>query len=234
LRYIQPFGHDPSHFFHLRQSTNETKATMTMKSCQTLLVLLLQSACLHSARSFVVPTPLVDFAIGGIAGGAGAFAAYPLDYITAQMQKEQSQYKDGLECLVETCNEGGPLFLYRGAGVQVLGIAPEKAIKLNVNDLMKHLLTSCSGGTLTLGGEVMSGALAGLCQVIATSPLETIKVALQTSDKTLAEVMEEVGGVGGLFRGAEACMARDIVFTALLFPMYSHLRMVMPGTLTMQ
>jgi solute carrier family 25 aspartate/glutamate transporter 12/13 len=181
-----------------------------------------------------VPTPLVDFAIGGIAGGAGAFAAYPLDYITAQMQKEQSQYKDGLECLVETCNEGGPLFLYRGAGVQVLGIAPEKAIKLNVNDLMKHLLTSCSGGTLTLGGEVMSGALAGLCQVIATSPLETIKVALQTSDKTLAEVMEEVGGVGGLFRGAEACMARDIVFTALLFPMYSHLRMVMPGTLTMQ
>ena len=200
-----------------------------MKSYQTILSLLLQASLLNDASSFAIPTPLIDFAIGGIAGGVGAFAAYPLDYITAQMQSGKSKANNGHDCLVDTLNEGGPLLLYRGAGVQVVGVAPEKAIKLNTNDLVKSILTASSGGTITLGGEVMAGAIAGLCQVIATAPLETLKVALQTSDKTLAEVMEDIGGSGGLFKGAQACMARDLVFNALLFPMYCHLRMVMPG-----
>lgn len=194
---------------------------------QVSVVLLLSQGARHGVHAFAIPTPIIDFAIGGMAGGAGAFAAYPLDYITAQMQTETCKYNNGAECFIETVKEGGPLALYRGAGVQVLGIAPEKAIKLNVNDFIRTLLVSNPCG-ITVGGEIVAGAIAGLCQVIATSPLETIKVALQTSDKTFDDVMKDIGGIGGLFHGAQACMARDVIFTALLFPIYSHLRMVMP------
>jgi hypothetical protein len=38
---------------------------------------------------------------------------------------------------------------------------------------------------------------------------------------TFREVWDEVGGVRGLFRGAGVCIARDVLWTAVCFPLYA-------------
>lgn len=194
------------------------------------------------------------------AGGVGAFVAYPVDYVTSQLQTSsgKTKYKNGVDCFIQTVQRGGPLQLFRGVNVQVAGVAPEKAIKLGVNDMVKGMLAGSFGG-VSLWGEILAGAVAGVCQVrvggnvgrcfiaelrtqypftfvclfltqvVATSPLEVLKVGLQTSNTTIDELMVEIGGLPGLFRGAEACILRDVILSATLFPIYSHAHEVLPG-----
>lgn len=202
-----------------------------MKDCLPFLfVIVFLSRKELLTTAFSIPPPFVEFTVGAIAGGAGAFAAYPFDYIKSQMQTEHGKenYNNGLDCLKDTLAQGGPLLLYRGAGITSLGNAPEKALKLNSHDIAKSMLISSNGGIITVGIEIFAGVIAGVVQVILTSPLETVKVGLQTSELTMEEIMEVIGGLPGLFKGAEACIARDIIFNAVLFPVYSHVRIGMP------
>jgi solute carrier family 25 aspartate/glutamate transporter 12/13 len=191
----------------------------------TLVLLLSITSTITTATSaWIIPDPIVHFSVGAVAGGAGAFAAYPLDYLKSQMQTEHGKetYQNGWDCFLDTVRKN-PLLLYKGVGVQLMGIAPEKGIKLGVNDMLATTFMTSSLGSFPLWGQVLSGGVAGACQVVASSPLEVLKVGLQTSDKSLAQVWQQVGGVKGLFRGGQACMARDIVWTAICFPLYAYL-----------
>lgn len=183
--------------------------------------------------AFSIPTRLIEFSLGAVAGGAGAFAAYPFDYVKSQMQTEvgKAKYANSFECVMDTFQQGGPLLFYRGAVITSLGNAPEKALKLNAYDFAKGVIVASNGGTITLGCEILAGAISGVLQVVLTSPLETVKVALQTSDMTMEEVIEDIEGLPGLFKGAETCIARDVIFNAILFPVYSNLRVGIPDSL---
>lgn len=197
--------------------------------CIMLPISLLLSFPLKATGMLVVPDPVLHFAAGGVAGGFGAFAAYPFDYIKSQMQTElgTTKYENGLDAFFQTIQEN-PLLLYKGVGVQVMGIAPEKGIKLGVNDVLRGCFLGYYGD-FPLWGEVLAGSVAGACQVIASSPLEVIKVGLQTSEMTqVSEVFEEVGGFRGLYRGAQACILRDVLFTAVCFPLYQHTNTILP------
>jgi len=44
---------------------------------------------------------------------------------------------------------------------------------------------TCSG-KLTLGREVLSGACAGACQIIVTTPMELLKIQLQDAGRAAA------------------------------------------------
>jgi len=197
--------------------------------CSLPLFLFLVLLCNNHASALYVPAPIFHFGVGAVAGGAGAFAAYPFDYIKSQIQSEnlgvEDAYENGWDAFQRTLSEEGPLQLYKGVGVQIVGIAPEKGIKLGTNDMiLSSWVAATSSPTVPLWGQIVAGSIAGACQVLATSPLEVIKVGLQTSDRTLSEVIQEVeGGVWGLFRGADACMFRDVSFTAVCFPLYTYL-----------
>jgi len=179
--------------------------------------------------SLMVPAPMVHFSLGAVAGAAGAVAAYPFDYIKSQMQTEEgkAKYKNGADAL---CKIGlkDPTQLFRGVKVQVVGIAPEKAIKLGMNNMINTMIL-VNLGHLPLWGEILAGSIAGASQVVATSPLEVLKTGLQTSDMTIPELMKEIGGIKGLFRGVEACIVRDVIFTAVLFPVYTHSQAIFPA-----
>lgn len=53
------------------------------------------------------------------------------------------------------------------------GVAPEKAIKLTVNDLVRARATDPETGKIKLGWEFAAGGLAGGSQVVFTNPLES-------------------------------------------------------------
>jgi len=119
------------------------------------------------------------------------------------------------------------LGLYRGLVPQLLGVAPEKAIKLTVNDLVRDKLTD-KQGKIPRWGEVLAGACAGGSQVIFTNPLEIVKIRLQVAGEVVGgakvrawTVVKELG-LMGLYKGARACLLRDVPFSAIYFPAYAH------------
>ena len=76
----------------------------------------------------------------------------------------------------------GMIGLYRGLLPQLVGVAPEKAIKLSVNDLLRLFGKEDNDGNqqLALPLEIIAGGSAGASQVMFTNPLEIVKIRLQT------------------------------------------------------
>lgn len=71
------------------------------------------------------------------------------------------------------------LGLYRGLLPQIVGVAPEKAIKLTMNDFVRDKLTT--DGRISFLSEVFAGGCAGASQVVFTNPLEIVKIRLQVA-----------------------------------------------------
>ena len=86
------------------------------------------------------------------------------------------------QCMKFVVREGGLFSLYRGLPVQLIGIIPEKALKLSVNDLGRRYLRN-SDGSIDLHNEAISGGVAGFAQVIITSPMELLKIRMQEQSK---------------------------------------------------
>lgn len=174
---------------------------------------------------------LYNFGLGSIAGCIGATVVYPIDFIKTRMQAQRAvkKYCSSLDCLKKVIKMEGFRGLYAGLGFQLIGVAPEKAIKLTVNDYLRKKLID-KNGHLHKISEVISGASAGACQVMFTNPVEIVKIRLQVrseyknaSDVTAFNVMGKLG-LRGLYKGASACLLRDVPFSAIYFPTYAHIK----------
>ena len=62
----------------------------------------------------------------------------------------------------------GILGLYRGLIPQLIGVAPEKAIKLTMNDLVRDKLTD-KKGNIMLPSEMLAGACVSIIKVFISS-----------------------------------------------------------------
>ena len=115
------------------------------------------------------------FTLGSIAGATGATAVYPIDLVKTRMQNQRTgsyigelMYRNSFDCFKKVLRHEGFSGLYRGLVPQLVGVAPEKAIKLTMNDFMRDKMTYVNGGTLPLWGEVLAGATGGASQVMFT------------------------------------------------------------------
>ncbi|XP_049770927.1 calcium-binding mitochondrial carrier protein Aralar1 isoform X2 [Schistocerca cancellata] len=174
------------------------------------------------------------FTLGSIGGAVGATAVYPIDLVKTRMQNQRTgsfigelMYRNSFDCCRKVIRHEGFFGLYRGLVPQLMGVAPEKAIKLTVNDLVRDKFMD-KNGNLPLYGEIVSGACAGGSQVIFTNPLEIVKIRLQVAGEiaggakvSALSVVKELG-LFGLYKGAKACFLRDIPFSAIYFPAYAH------------
>lgn len=192
---------------------------------------------------------LEHFALGAVAGGIGAAAVYPIDLVKTRMQNQRiapdgkAMYTNSIDCFRQTIKSEGFIGLYRGLLPQLVGVAPEKAIKLAVNDMLREAFTVSDIETgeakIHFPLEVLSGGCAGACQVLVTNPLEITKIRLQIQGETsrllkaagkpvptpqsALSIVKELGFVG-LYKGAAACLIRDIPFSAIYFPAYAALK----------
>ncbi|PKS05241.1 hypothetical protein jhhlp_008612 [Lomentospora prolificans] len=180
-----------------------------------------------------------NFALGSIAGAFGAFMVYPIDLVKTRMQNQRSAlpgqrlYKNSIDCFQKVIRNEGVLGLYSGVLPQLVGVAPEKAIKLTVNDLVRGWFTR-NDGNIWWMHEVIAGGAAGGCQVVFTNPLEIVKIRLQVQGEMAKAVdgppkrsaiwIVKNLGLKGLYKGASACLLRDVPFSAIYFPAYSHLK----------
>jgi solute carrier family 25 aspartate/glutamate transporter 12/13 len=112
-----------------------------------------------------------NFGLGSIAGAFGAFMVYPIDLVKTRMQNQrgadpgQRLYNNSIDCFRKVIRNEGFRGLYSGVLPQLVGVAPEKAIKLTVNDLVRNWFTD-KQGQIWWGSEVFAGGAAGGCQVV--------------------------------------------------------------------
>lgn len=102
-----------------------------------------------------------------LCAAVGATAVYPIDLVKTRMQNQRSgpivgelAYRNSIDCLKKVIRHEGLVGLYRGLVPQLLGVAPEKAIKLTVNDLVRDKLTD-KQGNIPGWCEALAGACVG-------------------------------------------------------------------------
>ncbi|XP_037821077.1 calcium-binding mitochondrial carrier protein Aralar1 isoform X2 [Lucilia sericata] len=174
------------------------------------------------------------FTLGSLAGAVGATVVYPIDLVKTRMQNQRTgsyigevAYRNSFDCFKKVIRHEGVLGLYRGLLPQLMGVAPEKAIKLTVNDLVRDKCTD-KQGKIPLWSEILAGGCAGASQVVFTNPLEIVKIRLQVAgeiaggSKVRALSVVRDLGLFGLYKGARACLLRDVPFSAIYFPTYAH------------
>ncbi|XP_025056287.1 calcium-binding mitochondrial carrier protein Aralar1 isoform X3 [Alligator sinensis] len=180
------------------------------------------------------------FTLGSIAGAVGATAVYPIDLVKTRMQNQRTSgsvvgelmYKNSFDCFKKVLRYEGFFGLYRGLLPQLIGVAPEKAIKLTVNDFVRDKFTQ-RDGSIALLPEILAGSCAGASQVIFTNPLEIVKIRLQvageitTGPRVSALTVLKDLGIFGLYKGAKACFLRDIPFSGIYFPVYAHSKLML-------
>lgn len=144
-----------------------------------------------------------------IAGLVGVTCVFPIDLVKTRLQNQQigpngeRMYKSMLDCFTKTHRVEGFRGMYRGSGVNLLLITPEKVIKLVANDFFRHRLTD-KNGKLSLQREMVAGGSAGLCQIIITTPMELLKISMQDAGRQAftkpATTFQSVApGYGNLF-----------------------------------
>ncbi|XP_067673980.1 mitochondrial glutamate carrier 1-like [Haliotis asinina] len=190
---------------------------------------------------------------GSIAGIVGVTCVFPIDLVKTRLQNQQPGpngqllYKNLVDCGVKTFRNEGFFGMYRGSGVNLLLITPEKAIKLVGNDFFRHNLRT-DKGTLPFSRELLSGGGAGMCQIIVTTPMELLKIQLQDAGRSAKVDLTANGavagkpvtaprlsatkialdllrqrGIFGLYQGCGATALRDVTFSAIYFPLFAHL-----------
>ncbi|GAM20183.1 hypothetical protein SAMD00019534_033580, partial [Acytostelium subglobosum LB1] len=182
----------------------------------------------------VKPPFWANLIAGGVAGIIGASTVFPIDMIKTRLQTQKPlpdgtlKYNGIADCYRKiVANEGGMRALYRGLSANLVGITPEKALKLAVNDLLRNKLQG-DAPQIALWQEVLAGGGAGFCQVVATNPMEIVKIRMQVSGEagkkaTLGEVVSELG-LRGLYKGTAATLLRDVPFSMVYFSIYGRLK----------
>lgn len=189
----------------------------------------------------------------GIAGVVGVTCVFPIDLVKTRLQNQQigpngeRMYNSLLDAGKKVFKAEGFFGMYRGCAVNALLITPEKAIKLVVNDLVRHSLSK-DGTSLSLARQVIAGGSAGFCQIIITTPMELLKIQLQDAGRQAAKNVGEASGVKppkvsaaqitltllrtkgitGLYKGTGATMCRDVTFSFVYFPLFANLNKLGP------
>ena len=182
--------------------------------------------------SAIAQQGMILFSLGSVAGACGATAVYPIDLCKTRIQDErgvkfeQRTYHTFRQTFMYVVRNEGALGLYRGLLPQIFGVAPEKAIKLTTNDMVRDTFQR-HYGYCPIWGELIAGGCAGASQVLFTNPLEIVKIRLQKAGEmrgqrlSVFSVIKDLGFVN-LYKGARACLLRDIPFSAIFFPVYAH------------
>lgn len=152
------------------------------------------------------------------------------------MLKTRLQYslnKSALGIVSEIWVKEGPRGFYRGLAANLAGVTPEKAIKLAVNDYARGYFAKrldVPDDKLPLKFGMLAGAMAGFCQVLATNPMEMVKIQMQLQTqrhgkvlKSTWQVIKELG-LRGIYRGTLTTWIRDIPFSIVFFSTYAVLR----------
>ena len=167
------------------------------------------SRCSTGARELCSSSK--DFWIGAVSGGIASFLVFPIDLAKTRIQDQVIQvgtkaaYRNTFQTITKVARKEGLRSIYHGVAPVIIGSAPSSALQLSGNGHAREFLAFRLGvepASLPLQMEVLAGGFGGLCQVIANSPMESIKVIKQVQGRAAGSTRTIVPNIGlaGLYQ----------------------------------
>ncbi|XP_047941990.1 adenine nucleotide transporter BT1, chloroplastic/mitochondrial-like [Salvia hispanica] len=179
-----------------------------------------------------IPNPsLRRLVSGGIAGAVSRTVVAPLETIRTHLMVGSSGHST-TEVFNNIMQTDGWKGLFRGNFVNVIRVAPSKAIELFVYDTVNKNLSSKPGEQpkLPIPPSLVAGASAGVTSTLVTYPLELLKTRLTIQRgvyngllDAFVKILQE-GGPGELYRGLAPSLIGVIPYAATNYCAYDTLR----------
>ena len=180
---------------------------------------------------------VANLVVGAVSGTVSNMAVFPFELAKTKMQlargaEEKAKYSSLAVSLATITAEDGVGALWSGSLPVLLGGAPESALQLAAHSWMIAAMVAIvaapgtAEGDLPLTCQLLAGVVAGVATLLATQPMEVLRLRAAAGDKRgmVAQVREM--GIAGIFGNAEATLLRDIPFSALYFPLYCKCKAV--------
>jgi solute carrier family 25 (adenine nucleotide translocator) protein 4/5/6/31 len=183
----------------------------------------------------------VQIASGSLAGAGSLCIVYPLDYARTRLASDVGSGKrdfNGLwDCLKKTSSGAkGPLALYNGFGVSVIGIIPYRGVYFGMFDTLTALNPYKDGNSLiSLAARFGCAQVTAIVAGYASYPFDTVRRRLQMQSEKPKEQWTYKGtldcfskvaakeGMTAFFKGAGANALRT-VGSALVLVFYESAR----------
>ncbi|KAJ0090468.1 hypothetical protein Patl1_12441 [Pistacia atlantica] len=168
---------------------------------------------------------------GAIAGAVSRTAVAPLETIRTHLMVGSSGHTTG-EVFQNIMKTDGWKGLFRGNLVNVIRVAPSKAIELFAFDTVNKKLSAKSGeqSKIPIPASLIAGACAGVSSTLCTYPLELVKTRLTIQRDAyngivdaFVKIMREEGPAE-LYRGLAPSLIGVIPYAATNYFAYDTLR----------
>ncbi|KAM7459478.1 hypothetical protein LguiA_036472 [Lonicera macranthoides] len=168
---------------------------------------------------------------GAIAGAISRTAVAPLETIRTHLMVGSSGHSSS-EVFQNIMQTDGWKGLFRGNFVNVIRVAPSKAIELFAYDTVNKNLSHKPGEQpkLPIPASLVAGACAGVSSTLVTYPLELLKTRLTIQRDAydglldaFVKILKE-GGPGELYRGLTPSLIGVIPYAATNYFAYDTLR----------
>lgn len=183
---------------------------------------------------------LINLASGGAAGAGSLLIVYPLDYARTRLASDVGSHRDfkGLgDCLIKTAKgPRGPLALYNGFGVSVMGIIPYRGVYFGLYDSLREKNPwGADLGFVGFASKFLVAQVTAIAAGYASYPFDTVRRRLQMQSekpkeqwiyKGTADCFSKIAaneGSKAFFKGAGANALRT-VGSALVLALYDQLQ----------
>lgn len=169
-----------------------------------------------------------DIFSGTIGGIAQVLVGQPFDTTKVRLQSAPpGTYSSTLDVIRKLLSEEGPLAFYKGTLTPLLGMGVCISVQFATNEYMKRLFNKENhGGPLTYPQFFLSGAAAGMANSLVASPIEHIRIRLQTQRTGVKQFsgpldcIEKLWNQGGarlIYRGLGPTLIREGVGGGIYF-----------------
>ena len=116
---------------------------------------------------------------GAVAGMCEGVTVQPLEMVKTRLQIHAGERLGmGATMCAIVRDEGGLRQLYRGGLPEIAGLMPRSAAMWSGYELARRKLTAANGGVCSTPIVAASGVVAGVCEALAFSPFQVVKVRL--------------------------------------------------------
>lgn len=183
------------------------------------------------------PSQLKSFLSGGVGGIGLVLVGHPFDLIKVRLQTAaKGEYTGALDVFKKALAKDGVRGLYRGMSTPLVGITPIFAVCFWGYDIGQRIAKSLgatdANGKLNMAGIMFAGGFSAIPTTAIMTPVERIKVILQTQGTTaeggkkykgpvdVAVTLYKQGGLASIYKGTAATLWRDIPGSVAYFFAY--------------
>lgn len=124
-----------------------------------------------------------DIGAGFVGGAVQVLVGQPFDLVKVRLQT--GQFSNATQAVVQTLKNEGPFAFYKGTLAPLVGVGACVSVQFYAfHETKRQILLATKRDRLSWPAVYFSGAMAGLANTVISSPVEQVRVMLQTQRTT--------------------------------------------------